>query len=312
MLDLFCGAGGAAKGYHDAGFEEIVGVDIEPQKHYPYTFIQADALEYLEAYGHLYDAFHASPPCQGYSIMTNNLPWHRDKEYPLLIGPTIELLEEIGKPYILENVMGARKGSATLVRRKVEDHGLEAGWLCGTMFGLPFYRHRLFAANWLWLAPAHQPHSLRRHPRFERFPYGGDKKGLPSGVAGLDVRSEENGRGMRDGARQGETWEALGDGTFINSQGKRRPRDNRFSLPNMESGIDLKLLQEEREKGGHPNPVNTEWRKHHDGHVKGWKLAAEVMRIDWMNRAEVTQAIPPVFTEHLGRQFLILAQGEAG
>ena len=162
LLDLYCGAGGAAAGYAAAGFDDIDGVDCAPQKHYPYRFIQADALEYLAEHGHEYAAVHASPPCQGYSIM-HNLPWLRGREYPLLIKPTNEMLDGLGKPYVVENVMGAKKGAVNLTKRGLEAHGLEAGWLCGAMFGQPFYRHRLFAANWLWLAPAHPKHD--RSPR---------------------------------------------------------------------------------------------------------------------------------------------------
>lgn len=33
LLDLFCGAGGATKGYQQAGFY-VVGIDKEPQPHY--------------------------------------------------------------------------------------------------------------------------------------------------------------------------------------------------------------------------------------------------------------------------------------
>lgn len=33
-LDLFCGAGGANKGLLDAGFEQVIGVDIEEQPEY--------------------------------------------------------------------------------------------------------------------------------------------------------------------------------------------------------------------------------------------------------------------------------------
>ena len=157
LLDLFCGGGGAAMGYHRAGFDEIVGVDIAPQPRYPFEFVQADALEFLAEHGHDYDVIHASPPCQGYSIM-HNLPWLRGRDYPLLILPAIEMLEALGKPYVVENVMGARHGSATLRKRGLEAHGLKAGWLCGGMFGLPFYRHRLFATNWFWLAPGHPKH----------------------------------------------------------------------------------------------------------------------------------------------------------
>lgn len=158
LLDLFCGAGGAARGYQQVGFH-VTGVDNRPQPHYcGDAFVQADALEYLAEHGGEYDAIHASPPCQGYSIL-RNLPWLREKEYPLLILPTIELLEEIARPYTLENVMGAQHSAPGLQKRGLEAHGLQAGWLCGTMFGRPFYRHRLMATNWPWLMPGHSAHA---------------------------------------------------------------------------------------------------------------------------------------------------------
>lgn len=137
LLDLFCGAGGAAMGYHRAGFE-IVGVDIEPQPNYPFEFIQADALWFMErmvypdwAFNrHLadFDAIHASPPCQRWSAKT------RDKgRHPDLITPLRPLLEDTGLPYVIENVEGAPL--------------LDPITLCGSMFGLRVRRHRLFETN---------------------------------------------------------------------------------------------------------------------------------------------------------------------
>ena len=72
LLDLFCGAGGAAMGYHRAGFDDITGMDIKPMPRYPFKFIQGDALEYLAAHGAEYDVIHASPPCQAYSMADSN------------------------------------------------------------------------------------------------------------------------------------------------------------------------------------------------------------------------------------------------
>ena len=102
LLDLYCCAGGAGAGYHLAGFD-VVGVDIEKQGNYPFHFIQADAIQYLLKHGHEFDVIHASPPCQAHSnaqkIQGNN---HVD-----LIDPTRDALISIGKPWIIENVMGA-------------------------------------------------------------------------------------------------------------------------------------------------------------------------------------------------------------
>lgn len=128
LLDLFCGAGGAAMGYHRAGFE-VTGVDNKPQKRYPFKFIQADALEYLATNGHDFDAIHASPPCGRFSPQT---AVEYRKNHPDLIASTRELLLETNKPYVIENVTGARKKLINPIK------------LCGSMFGLCVFRHRWF------------------------------------------------------------------------------------------------------------------------------------------------------------------------
>lgn len=148
IIDLYCKAGGAGMGYHNQGFD-VIGVDIQSQKNYPFKFIQADALEFLNAIlildhwddiqlGHI-TAFHASPPCQKYSAMTNGRWKDRLENHPNLVAPTRELLKLTGKPYIIENVVGAPLETPTM--------------LCGSMFGLqskagnPLYRHRLFETS---------------------------------------------------------------------------------------------------------------------------------------------------------------------
>ena len=108
LLDLYCGGGGAAMGYHRAGFE-VVGVDINPQPNYPFEFIQGDALAVGRDIGREFAAIHASPPCQAYTRKAAN--WGRGRkhwiEHPNLVQPTRELLEYIGRPWVLENVPGA-------------------------------------------------------------------------------------------------------------------------------------------------------------------------------------------------------------
>ena len=119
-------------GYYRAGFDDIVGVDIKPQPHYPFEFVQGDALEYLEAHGHEFDIIHASPPCQRFTDLKRM--WNA-KAYVDLLTPTRAALMVLGKPYVIENVEGA----------PMRDYIT----LCGTMFGLgtesaELWRHRRF------------------------------------------------------------------------------------------------------------------------------------------------------------------------
>jgi DNA (cytosine-5)-methyltransferase 1 len=149
LLDLFCGAGGVAKGYQRAGFY-VVGVDIEPQPNYcGDEFHQADALKVLarllrgeEWNGYALADFtvvHASPPCQGYTSMNRRFPETR-AQHPRLIAPTRELLCETDLPYVIENVPAAR------------DALVNPTQLCGSSFGLKAHRHRLFETSFPFLA----------------------------------------------------------------------------------------------------------------------------------------------------------------
>ena len=220
LLDLFCGAGGAGMGYHRVGFE-VVGVDIATQPRYPFEFHQADALEYCAAHGREFDVIHASPPCQFASELR---ALHRDRDYRNFIPVTRDLLWKIGKPYIIENVEGARK------------HLHDPILLCGTMFDLgtenaELWRHRYFElCGFYFLTPTCQHKSAR--------------------VIGI-----YGGHG----------------------------RDRRV----------ITVV-------GHTGGSST--RQAANGFTKDERNTA--MGIDWMTQAELSQAIPPAYTEYIGRQLI--------
>ena len=145
ILDLFCKAGGCSRGYHD-GFTtaclevDIVGVDIEPQPNYPYTFVQADAMTFdLDGY----DFIHASPPCQAFTTMSNR--WRgaggQADTHVDLLTPTRTRLQAAGVPWVIENVPGAKS-----VMR-------DALTLTGGMFGLGVHRPRLFESSEFFMLP---------------------------------------------------------------------------------------------------------------------------------------------------------------
>ena len=235
LLDLFCGAGGASVGYSRAGFE-VVGVDISPQKHYPFEFHQADAMTYpLDGF----DAIAASPPCQRYSTMRRGL-W-KDREHPDLIAATRDRLRTTGRPYVIENVENARRLMIEPIK------------LCGTMFGLgtpegsQLRRHRYFECSFGYvMTPPCQ------HNGFAPVPvYGGGQNGdyhtprrAPKRVpATIGVWGHAGGSSERDG-----------------------------------------LVQ-----------FGTAARK-------------QAMGIDWMTGDELSESIPPAYTEFIGKHLLSILQ----
>ena len=202
LLDLFCGAGGASVGYGRAGFE-VVGVDLYPQPNYPYEFHQGDALKFLLENWREFDALHGSPPCQRHSAMSSCRPGLAES-YPDYITATREAFSLIGLPWVIENVVGSPLRPDLV--------------LCGHMFGLKLYRHRIFE------------------------------------VGGVYCWQPEHPRHVTPGSRAGH-WVP---GTIISVSGNCAP-------------------------------IN---------------LGREAMGIDWMNRAELAESIPPAYTEHIGRQLI--------
>lgn len=191
LLDLFCCQGGASAGYAAAGFD-VVGVDISPQPRYPYPFVQMDVLAYLR--GSMFargpfDAVHASPPCQRYSLAQRI----QGREHPDLIAPTREALEELGLPYVIENVEDAR------------DELKDPVTLCGASFGLRTYRHRLFEAGggFQLQQPPHPGHTAPLR-KMGRAPQPGDFIHAVGNFSGVEtVRADWGVPWMnRDGIRE--------------------------------------------------------------------------------------------------------------
>jgi DNA (cytosine-5)-methyltransferase 1 len=135
VLDACCGAGGLSMGYYLAGYD-VVGVDIAPQKNYPFEFHQADAIEYVAEHGHTFDLIHASWPCQNKARVT---AWRGNRDdHPQLIPPGRDAMRATGRPWVIENVPEA-----------AWDGTMRADYeLCGSQFGLRVRRHRVFETSW--------------------------------------------------------------------------------------------------------------------------------------------------------------------
>lgn len=234
LLDLFCCAGGAAVGYHRAGFTPY-GVDINPQPNYPYAFHQGDVLEVmrvLNAGGAIdfthpcgrvewltladFVLAHASPPCQAFS-KTKTL---HTNTHPDLVEPTRAALIETGLPYIIENVVGAPL--------------LDPLVLCGTEFnmtapdvdGLPLklVRHRLFESN----LPLTRAGTCNHDPKV-----------LTASIYGA---------------------------------------------------------------GGGWTPEHRDSATRRGGYVPHTDVCRALLGVDWTTKHELSQVVPPRFTEHLGHQ----------
>lgn len=150
IIDLYCGEGGAAVGYHEAGWQ-VIGIDIVPQPRFPFPFLQADCLsDVVRALLPFVQAAHASPPCQFGSEVTPDKSKHLN-----LIPPTRAMLQASGLPYVIENV------------RAVREHLINPVSLFGTMFDLhmrtaagarfDLSRERLFETNWPLTPPVDFP-----------------------------------------------------------------------------------------------------------------------------------------------------------
>jgi len=185
LLDAFCGAGGAGYGYWLAGFN-VVGVDIAPQPRYPFFFVQGDAIAFIEQYGGLFDAIHASPPCQEYSVTRHlrdanaEIKGYTPNVQPKLIKPVRDLLVSLKRPWIIENVPQSPMPGAIQ--------------LCGSMFDLPLLRHRWFESSHLLFAPG-----PCRHPKGFYGVVGGKTRGYGTFTSGRFYTDAKGNRRKREG-----------------------------------------------------------------------------------------------------------------
>lgn len=252
LLDLFCGAGGASFGYHQAGFDDITGIDIVPMKRYPFRFIQADALEYLAAHGHKYDLIHASPPCQTHSVLKTM--WNA-RQHENFLPQTRHALQGIGKPYVIENVVGAPM-DVTLM-------------LCGSMFGLEtpcgaqLQRHRLFESNVMLMSPGDCYHSCGRQ-RTKR----------TISVNGHEFRNEASRWQER------RTITVVGGTPHDPARERRKYKTQKVPGSTAQQNVERNWIRETFSVG----------------------YARIAMGINWMVMSELSQAIPPAYTEWVGRQ----------
>jgi len=191
LLDLFCGAGGCSVGYHRAGFD-VVGVDHRPQPHYPFEFIQMDAVEFLDRQRHrAFDAIHASPPCQAYTVGRHI---HQSgQRHPDLIDRTRDMLRGTGKPWVIENVNGAPMKPPAVM-------------LCGMMFGLRVLRHRWFESSELLFSPPHPKHPKGLSTGTLTAKKGGKGNGYSTGEHGLVCVAGNNFVRAAGAAAMGIDW----------------------------------------------------------------------------------------------------------
>lgn len=161
MIDLFAGCGGLSKGFMDAGFEIIVGIDNDQaalntfvRNHNGAEAINAD-LANPKTFDEIkriagsreIDVIIAGPPCQGFSLSG---PRNFDDERNKLYLSVIEMVRQYQpKGFIIENV----PGMATLYDGQIKDeilkrfrnmgYNIDCKILCAADYGVPQIRNRL-------------------------------------------------------------------------------------------------------------------------------------------------------------------------
>ncbi len=163
-LDLFCGVGGMSLGFEQAGFDVVLGVDVDGhhiaahERNFPQSIALRRSIADLTAEGIFealggkldIDLVFGGPPCQGFSPMGL-----RDTEDPrnTLVDEFARVVAELRpKAFVMENVPGLIAGKTrTVLDRTVaflKRHGYRITEpirvLDASLFGVPQKRKRLF------------------------------------------------------------------------------------------------------------------------------------------------------------------------
>ena len=163
-LDLFCGCGGLSRGFIDAGFKCVLGVDFDDaalktfkENHDGATAMKLDLFDhgnidaitnFLKKEKIALDVLIGGPPCQGFSVAG---PRNRNDKRNFLYEAMVKLTAR-AKPraVLLENVPGLVEVNDGIGAKRIVEDFAEIGYdiqyklLYAPEFGVPQIRRRVF------------------------------------------------------------------------------------------------------------------------------------------------------------------------
>ena len=161
VLDLFCGCGGLSKGFEEAGYNILIGVDFEQSALNTFNLNHEGAegvrldLSQKESFnkidellnGRTLDVIIGGPPCQGFSLTgPRNFDDKRNKLYLAMIE-TVRRYKP--QAFLIENVPGMANLYKGAVRDEIIKRFTEMGYnvsyriVCAADYGVPQIRKRL-------------------------------------------------------------------------------------------------------------------------------------------------------------------------